>query len=310
MSESRRTALLGIVIVALPALALVFKMPSHPQIFSVLNNAAHAPVFGALAIAFFRLLRRLPALMRWRRYVAAFVLTIAVGGAIEIVQPLFGRGAELGDWLNDALGAAAGLALVAYMASKRLVLLVVALGLLAPVAWPVVDAASAYASRAGSFPVLFGDFTHSDRYFTRTRGVETVPARLPPTWARAADPESLKVRIVGRNWPGVTLSEPHPDWRQYSRLMIDLTNPEAQPLALTLRVHDLAHNNLAADRFNINLELAGSRRQTVILPLEAIERAPAGRRIELSHIAGLIIFSAGDPASIGRDYYITRIWLE
>lgn len=310
MSESRRTALLGILIVALPALALVFKMPSHPQIFSVLNNAAHAPVFGALAIAFFCLLRRLPALMRWRRYVAAFVLTIAVGGAIEIVQPLFGRGAELGDWLNDALGAAAGLALVAYMASKRPLLLAVALGLLAPAAWPVVDAASAYASRAGNFPVLFGDSTHSDRYFTRTRGVETTPARLPPTWARAADPESLRVRIVGRNWPGVTLSEPQPDWRQYSRLMIDITNPDTRPLTLTLRVHDFAHDNEASDRFNLDLRLDASRRQTVVVPLGEIERAPAGRLIDLSRIAGVIIFGAGDPGSIGRQYYVTRIWLE
>ncbi|MGE0290667.1 MAG: VanZ family protein, partial [Bradyrhizobium sp.] len=141
-------ALLGILIVALPVLALVFKLPSHPQIFGVLNNAAHAPVFGAQAIAIFCLLRRFPALVRWRRYVAAFLLAIAAGGAIEMIQPLFGRGAEWGDWLNDALGAAAGLALIAYMASKRPVLLAVALGLLAPVAWPVVEAASAYVSRA------------------------------------------------------------------------------------------------------------------------------------------------------------------
>jgi VanZ family protein len=310
MPESRRTALLGILIVALPALALVFKLPSHPQIFGVLNNAAHAPVFGALAIAIFCLLRRFSVLAQWHRFLAAFVFAIAMGGAIEVIQPLFGRGAELGDWLNDALGAGAGLALVAHQASKRRAFLAVALGLLVPIAWPVVDAARAYASRADNFPVLFGDATHSDRYFTSTRGVETAHSTLPEQWARAGDPESLRVRVVGRKWPGVTLSEPQPDWRQYSRLMIDLTNPETRPLALTLRVHDFAHNNLAADRFNINLELPGSRRQTVIVPLEEIEMAPADRRMDLSRIAGLIIFGAGDPASIGRHYYITRLWLE
>ena len=85
MPESRRTAFLGILIVALPALALVFKLPSHPQIFVVLNNAAHAPVFGAQAIALFCLLRRFPAKANWRRYAAALVLAIAAGGVIEIV---------------------------------------------------------------------------------------------------------------------------------------------------------------------------------------------------------------------------------
>jgi hypothetical protein len=310
MSDSRTTALLGILIVTLPALALVFKLPSHPQIFGVLNNAAHAPVFGAQAIACFCLLGRVTALANWHRYIAAFVFAIAAGAGVEMIQPLFGRGAELTDLGNDALGAAAGLAVVAYLGSKRPVLMIVVLGLLVPVAWPVVGAASAYVSRASNFPVLLGDATRSDRYFTHTLGVETAPARLPSAWARPGDPGSLRVRIVGRKWPGVTLSEPQPDWRQYSRLIIDLTNPEPRPLALTLRVHDLAHNNLAADRFNMNLELARSRRQTVVVPLEVIERAPAGRHLDLSRIAGLIIFSAGDPASIGRHYYITRIWLE
>lgn len=310
MPESRRTALLGILIVTLPALALVVRLPSHPQIFSVLNNAAHAPVFGALAIAFFCLLRRFPALTRWRCYVAAFLLAIAVGGAIEIVQPLLGRGAEIGDWLNDALGAAAGLALVAYLASKRRVFLVAALGLLAPVAWPVVNAASAYVSRACSFPVLFGGSTLSDHYFTHTRGVETAPARLPSAWARAGDPESLRVRIAGQSWPGVTLSEPQPDWRRYSRLVLDLTNPEPHPMTLTLRVHDRAHDNRTSDRFNRTFTMAAKQRSLLVVPLSEIASAPEGRAMDLSRVAGIILFGDGNARQMGREFYLTRIWLE
>lgn len=310
MSESRRTALLGILVVVLPALALTVKLPSHPQLLGVLNNAAHAPVFGALAVTVFCLLGRFPKLSRWRRYVTAFVLAIAAGGAIEIIQPLFGRGAELGDWLNDALGAAAGLALLAYVKSKRPMFLVVALGLLAPVAWLVVGAGSAYISRAGSFPVLFGDSTHSDRYFTRTRGVETAPASLPLAWAQTGDPESLRIRIVGQRWPGVTLSEPQPDWRPYSRLLIDLTNPEANPLTLTLRVHDRAHDNRAGDRFNRTFTVAAEQRSVLVVPLSEIASAPEGRVMDLSRVAGIILFGDGNPQQMGREFYLTRIWLE
>jgi hypothetical protein len=92
--------------------------------------------------------------------------------------------------------------------------------------------------------------------------------------------------------------------------VIDITNPDKRPLALTLRVHDLAHDNQASDRFNRNLLLAGSRRQILVTELDEIERAPVGRQIDLSRIAGVIVFGGGDPASIGRRYYLTRIWLE
>lgn len=286
------------------------RLPSHPQLLGVLNDAAHAPVFGALAVVIFELLERHPAPVSWRRYLAAFLVAVAIGGIVEWIQPFIGRGAEIGDLINDAFGAIGALALLAFTRSRERLALLVAIAASVPVLWPVANATVAYALRTSEFPTLLGGNSWPDRYFTQTRGVEAAPSRLPSAWSRAGDPESLRVRIVGQSWPGVTLSEPQPDWRRYSRLVLDLTNPESHPMTLTLRVHDLAHNNLATDRFNINLELAGSRRQTVVVPLEAIERAPAGRRIDLSRIAGLIIFNAGDPASIGRHYYITRIWLE
>lgn len=310
MIEGRRTAFLGILVVALPALALAAKLPSHPQIFGVLNNAAHAPVFGALAIVWFFLLRRFPALSLWQRQLAAFVLAIAIGGLVELLQSMFGRGAELIDLLNDTLGAAAGLALVSFVTSRRPMLLVIALALLVPVAGSIADAAIAYVSRANNFPVLFGDSTRSDRYFIHTRGVEAVPSSLPPRWARPDDPQSLRIRNMGERWPGVTHSEPHPDWRNHSRLMVDLTNPEPQPLTLTLRVHDRAHDNRTGDRFNRTFTIAAGQRSVLSVPLAEIASAPDGRPLDLSRVAGIILFGDGDPQQVGREFYLTRIWLE
>jgi len=310
MTEGRRTAFLGILVVALPALALVASLPAHPQILGVLNNAAHAPVFGALAVVWFLLLLGFRRWSPWQRYLVAFALTVAIGALVEVIQPRFGRGAELRDLLNDALGAAAGLALVAYVRSRRFRYLLVAIALLVPVAWPVAQAAIACVSRAGSFPVLFGDATRSDRYFIRTSGVEAVRSALPPAWARPGDPQSLRIRILGEPWPGVTHTEPQPDWRGYSRLLLDVTNPGPQPLTLTLRVHDRAHDNRAGDRFNRTFTLAAAERSELAIPLSEIASAREGRSLDLSRVAGIILFGDGGPQQVGREYYLTQIRLE
>lgn len=310
MAQGGRTALLGILVIALPALALTVRLPSHPQILGVLNNAAHAPVFGAFAIVVFELLQRFPALILWRRYFAAFLIAVGTGGLVELIQPVVGRGAEIGDLINDALGAIGALALFAFVVSRERRALLISVLAFAPVLWPVADASVAYALRAGAFPTLLGGDSWPDRYFIQTRGVKVWHTVLPLPWHRSEDPPSLLVETVGTRWPGVTHSEPHSDWRGYTSLLIDITNPDSRPLALTLRVHDLAHDNQASDRFNRNLLLAASQRQTVVIPLVEIERAPDGRLIDLSRIAGVILFGDGDPALVGRQYYVTRIWLE
>lgn len=310
MTEGRRAAFLCILVVALPALALVAKMPAHPQILAVLNNAAHAPVFGALAVVLLLLLRLVTSLGEWQRYAAACVLAVAIGGLIELIQPALGRGAEWVDLRNDALGAIAALALAASLAPPKRWPLLIAAAALAQVLWPVFEASIAYASRAREFSMLLGDDSRADRYFIRTRGVETVPAALPPPWNRAGDPRSLKIQVVGGPWPSVTHSEPYPDWRGYSRLMLDLTNPESRPLMLTVRVHDREHDNRGSDRFNRSFELTAAERQTIVIPLAEIELAPDGRRLDLARVAGLILFCGADPALIGRQYYVTRVWLE
>ena len=309
MTEGTRTAFLATLVVVLPALALVAKLPSHPQILLVLNNAAHAPVFGALAIVLLLLLRR-SAMAEWQCYAAAFGVAVAIGALIEWIQPMIGRGAEWIDLRNDALGAIAGLALMASMRSRRWILLLVAIAALMPVAWPVAEAALANMARARQFPTILGFESPRSLYFISSRGIELAPSALPWPWQRADDPISLRVQVVGGQWPGLTHEEPQADWRGYSRLMLDLTNPDARPLTLTLRVHDRAHDNQSSDRFNRTFTIPGAARQTVSIALEEIERGPLDRRLDLSRVAGLILFGDEDPASSGREYYVTRSWLE
>jgi VanZ family protein len=310
MTAGRRAAFLGTLVVALPALALVAQMPPHPQILAVLNNAAHAPVFGALAVVWLLLLRDVSPLRERHRFAVAFVATVAIGGLIELIQPAIGRGAEWVDLLNDTLGAIAGLALTAALSSRRRWAALVVVVAATPVLWPVAESSIAYATRAWEFPTVLGGDTRADRYFVHTRGAKSEPSVLPPQWSLDGDPRSLRIQIVGGNWPGITHSEPQPDWRAYSKLMLDMTNPESRPLRLTLRVHDRSHDNRASDRFNRTFTLTAAQRSVLAVPLSEIASAPEGRSLDLSRVAGVILFGDGSPQQVGHVFYITRIWLE
>lgn len=316
MPEARRAALLVVVAFALPALPLFATLPSHPRIFGVLNDAAHAPVFGAFAVVVLALLRQATSLYPRRRYIVALATTMGVGALVELIQPFIGRGSEWIDLLNDGLGAITGLALAAWFETgfeirrrQRLA----ALALLAagiPILWPVAEAGLAYAIRAARFPTLLLASSRFDRYLIGARAADISRQWLPDRWHRPGDPPSLRVQLRDGTWPGIVLAEPSPDWAGYSRLVADLTNPDARPLAITIRIHDQVHDNDVADRFNRQFVLSPAQRQLIVIPLDDIANAPANRRLDLTRIGGLIVFSDADTALQGRGYYLTRIWLE
>jgi hypothetical protein len=312
MTPGREALALGLLALAVPALALIGRLPSHPIIFGVLNDAAHAPVFAVQA---WLLLKFLQLATGWSRPVqcgAAFVLAVTTGAVVELVQPILGRGAEWRDLLTDAMGAALGLALAAWHGAwrgKRLwATLAVLLGL--AICWPVVEAAAGYALRAGRFPELFWIATTPDRYFLRVQGASGVKARLPQALARPGDPDSLAVRIAAGHWPGIALIEPEPDWSAYDGLVLDLSNPADEALALVLRVHDRRHDNQPDDRFNARIVLAPGQRSRLEFPLAQIAAGPAARTLDLSAIAGVILYADQGPSAAGRTFYVTRIRLE
>jgi len=310
MTDGRRAALLATLVVALLCIALVARFPSHLLIFAELNNAAHAPVFGAMAIVWLHILRRYSALVRWPRYLAAFALSVAIGGLIELIQPALGRGAEILDLVNDALGAIAGLAIAATIESRRKWILLLGAAALVPVLWPIGVAAMAYRSRSHEFPTLIGNYTPADRYFIYSSGVNFGPAVLPVQWRRSADPLSLKIHIHGMNFPRITHREPQADWRGYERLMLDITNPGIRPLTLTLSVHERGPKNRTLHRFRQTFTISASARRVVSIPLADIAASPGDRDMDMSRIATVILFGKNGAELAGREYYLTRLWLE
>ena len=76
--------------------------PPHPLDFGWSDKLEHCVAYGALMGWFAFLYRRTPARLA---YAIGFV---AMGIAIEFIQPYTGRDFEVADMLADALGVAAG----------------------------------------------------------------------------------------------------------------------------------------------------------------------------------------------------------
>ena len=79
---------------------------------------------------------------------------------------------------------------------------------------------------------------------------------------------------------------------------------------MVLRVHDLQHDNRLEDRFNRSISVGAESRVRIALPLTDVEAGPLDRRIDLRHVAGLILFVTDSSARPGTQLYVTRIWLE
>lgn len=308
--------------VALIALVLGVSLPSWPKIFGVLNNFAHAPVFGAFALIVLCSIRtrRSCAVARASDYGLALVAAIGAGGLVEIAQAFMDRDASLMDLGTDALGAGCALGIAAafdrqlWPAKIRFAGRVAALALgLCCGLWalfPVGQAVVAYLDRATAFPVVARFSSPRDLYFIRSGTARLSLQPLPARWARPNDDLSLRIDFTAAVWPGMSHDEPEPDWRGFSALVLDVTNPDETPLRLTVRVHDAAHDQRHADRFNRAFEVLPATRADLRIPINDILAGPVGRPLDLAHVAGIVVFAHLESASIGRYFYVTRIWLE
>ena len=131
---------------------------------------------------------------------------------------------------------------------------------------------------------------------------------LPERFRRPGGETALRVRYSSGDQLRFELVEPAPDWHRYGVLAIDLTNPAATPLKMTLRILDAQHNWASNDRLNLPLVIPAQTRPTVRIALAAVEAAPVRRRMDLSRIANLMLYANRPPA--GTEFYVSRIWLE
>jgi VanZ family protein len=245
---------------------------------------AHTLLFGALTW----IVQRSTGMGLLRIWVGMATL----GAGSELLQLLVGRQASVIDLLHNLLGITAAVLLSAG-ARHRTWRGALATGCMllaaAPLAWNLV----AYSDRNRQFPVLFSYDSVLDLHFLERSG--TTRRRV---WPARCEDGSLRVPLDARRFAGILLHEPVADWHAKSRLKIQLSTAGDEPLELTVRVHDEQHDWTYSDRFNEQIVLAPASVQTIAIPLERIRDAPRGRKLDMTHVAGVAVFRANPgPAS-------------
>jgi hypothetical protein len=298
-----------VVFVPLPATTLGLK---------VLQDFAHAPIFGCVALLFLYVMRSYPrtdALGAGRQYLFAAVGAVFFGALTELAQIPVGRDSSWFDVRSDLLGATAFLALFCAVDTHiggrpaiRAAAMVVGVGLLVFHSLPAAYAALAYERRADAFPVL-ADFTQRmDGFFVMPQHASIDAVPMPAEWMASRGERTLQVRFGSPQFPGLDFHEPAPDWRGYATLALDVTNPTDLALTVTLRVHDIHHTHDFTDRFNRAFDLAPRTRQVLRIPIAEIASAPRTRSMDMQHIAGVMLFRTGN--SLAPQMDVSKLWLE
>ena len=244
-----------------------------------------------------------------RQWMVILAITFLAGVSIELLQYGTARDPDAGDVLRDLSGSLLVLAFGPLGAglqpvSRRRFLQISVLTLLLAHLWPVARSLLDEAIARHQFPLLSGFETpfEIDRWTGNARqSVETVAA--------ISQGKLLKVSLTTDQYSGVTLNYFDGDWASAHTLLISLYNPDASPLQITCRIHDLQHedgNEEYEDRFNRSFLLVQGWNR-IEIDLNDVRASPAGRSMDMSRIRGLGIFVVALPAP--RILYIDEVRL-
>jgi len=329
MATPRATNTAALIVLSLAGLAtqLLVPCPRDSQLWNSLFDAGHVVVYGVVALAAHRLIRRRLGTRSTRplaTHAFALALTTALGAATEGLQALGLGDASLGDLLRDVLGAAGFLlASIAFVGidphagssrgparglpargtgrGARLAAGVAAVAALAAALAPMAGTALAYLGRNADFPLLCSFDRRWERAFVRAGDQAVLDRAVPPrAWVRGSDAarpsEDPRLDLAGRLafhpgvYPGLVIHELVPDWRGYHRFVFDAYSELDSTIALELRLNDDRHDNAWADRFNRVLAIhPGANR--IEIPLDEVRSAPRGRAMEMNRMRTLVLFA-------------------
>jgi len=270
-----------------------------------LFDAGHAPLFGGLAIAVLVLLRaRRSGASETTLRVQAWLVTVAVGVTTEALQSLQAdRDPAFNDLARDAAGAAAFLLLWRWRPAAGSAVEVVSAGrwrraaiaagvvLLAAAAGTLALTSAAYIHRDRAMPTLVAfDGSWWERRFVRAGDASTLTSNVTPPGEGGAPGGAARLDLRPATYPGLTIDEPYPDWRAYRRLVLTIVSDVDEPLKLTIRVHDAAHDQRFEDRFNRTFTVARGVNRLAI-SLDDIRRAPDRRQMDMTRIRSIVLFT-------------------
>ncbi len=260
--------------------------------FQAFWNLGHAVYFAFITwlLLHWPWLKRQPC---WLQWAVPLAVTLLIGGTIELLQIGTERTADVMDMLRNLGGSLLVLGLLPVLPSERKAwrwpLRLAALALLLYLLLPFIQVLYDDAMARRQFPVL-ADFA-APLELSRWQGNADYRLARPPNSDEPALAITLKPGVA---YPGVSLKHFPGDWRGYRELRVRLYLQGSEPLSLTLRIHDRAHETGPrafeySDRFNRSFRLQPGWNELTV-PLEDIRKAPTRRAMDLSQLVDLSLF--------------------
>jgi VanZ family protein len=245
-----------------------------------------------------------------RQWGIVLAFCLVAGAASEGIQTLLGGDASIGDLLRDMAGGAIALSWFSpsskvLPAPIRRAARTVAATLLLVACLPLAAALSDEEIARLQFPVL-SDF---ETPFEAGRWYGGARFSVDRSLARHGK-ASLRVEMDVALHSGVELAHFPRDWRGYRFLRLEAFNPSPEEIDLTCRIHDLRHEKgeqRYEDRFNKAFRLRPGW-NSLRIDLEAVARAPAGRKLDLGSVRAVGIFATRLPAP--RTVFLDQVRLE
>ena len=286
---------------ALVCLALVLLLVPYSQTARwqrALVDLGHAPLFFVLTWGWGRRLLKSPS--GRMRLLLVGILVGGFGLLTEAAQGWVGRHPSWHDVSANLLGTTAGVLWLwgAAGSPAKIGLRILAGGLLG---WGLVPPLLVLADAIGQHsqtPTLasFENRLELSRWTLQDCEIQRVQQH------QTAGEWALQVDLGTGTYPGLSLEDFPPDWTPYRELGLDVTLESPSSLRLIVKLTDEIHNWEPEDRFHLEVLLRGGLNR-IRIPLMFVRDAPENRRMDLSRMKMLQLFTIGPrkPARIFLD---------
>ncbi len=282
---------------------LIFNPDINSRVFKTLMDFGHVFIFGLIATLINKGLDKKRRAETNR--IIAFLAAVFLGFVIEVIQlGMKDRFFELGDLLNDAIGAGAFLAIsndyktrskALFMRSLSVILIILA-G--APFYLSCID----YRLNLNRFPVINSFERRLEASSWEKNKAKIIRAVFPGNKHYSA-----KLTLLPGGFSGVCREGFVHDWRGYKIFSADVYLPAEKDMGITLRINDKLHDNEFNDRFNRRIMLKPGLNH-ISINLEHIRKSPATRPMDMGNVTRICFFAAG--LSKPEIVYLDNIRLE
>lgn len=272
----------------LAGLLIIFNsLPNDGLVYPQIINSGHALVFYCANLFLLNLL--LGSNANYKKILTISIFSIVIGLLIECIQPYIGRDRSLLDFYYDIIGVlfSAVIYLKIHSTPTRHTAYLFIIFICLVSAFPAFRSYLWWQHNHTSTLVNF-ERRWEEGIYSIDKGVtlEKVPAS--DVFKETGYAGKLDFSISD-TYLGFSLNYPRSDWRAFNKLSWEVASHHQQAVYMSLRIHDLKHNQEYSDRFNYRFKVRPGYNLFEVSFID-IKKAPKSRSMEMDSIQSVKFF--------------------